>query len=149
MLDYGGDWLMPRIKVLAKIWPQHVDGSRYERRAGDIVDASDADAARLIKTGAAEPTKRKVTVANQKDTSEDTAPKTTEAVAEKQVEEELPPQTETYQDTFTLLPADEIEMAMPAQSATTELWQEYAIAAGMPADVAREKKRDELRQLFA
>ena len=40
-------------------------------------------------------------------------------------------------------------MAMPAQSATTDLWQEYAIAAGMPEDVARTKKRDELRQLFA
>lgn len=140
---------MPRIKILAKIWPQYIDGSRYERRAGDIVDASDADAARLIKAGAAEPTKRKINVADQKDASEDTAPKTTEAVTEKQVEESLPPETETYQDTYTLLPADEIEMQMPAQSATTDLWQDYAIAAGMPEDIARAKKRDELRQLFA
>ena len=140
---------MPRIKILAKIWPQHIDGNRYERRTGDIVDASDADAARLIKTGAAELTKRKVTVADQKDDSEDAAPKTTEAVAEKQVEDELPPQTETYQDTFTLLPADEIDLPMPAQAAKTELWQDYAIAAGMPEAVARTKKRDDLRKLFA
>ena len=42
MLDHGGDCLMPRIKILAKIWPQYIDGNRYERRAGDIVDASDA-----------------------------------------------------------------------------------------------------------
>lgn len=140
---------MPRIKILAKIWPQYIDGSRYERRAGDVVDASDADAARLIKTGAAKPTKSKVTVPDQQDSSEDTAPKTAEAVADKQVEEALPPETETYQDTVKLLAPEEIDLPMPAQAAKTELWQEYAIAAGMPADVAREKKRDELRQLFA
>ena len=140
---------MPRIKVLAKIWPQHVDGNRYERRAGDIVDASDADAARLIKTGAAELTKRKVTVADQKDASEDTAPKTTEAVADKQVEDALPPETETYQDTVKLMAPEEIDLPMPAQAAKTELWQDYAIAAGMPEAVARTKKRDDLRKLFA
>lgn len=139
---------MPRIKILAKIWPQYIDGSRYERRAGDVVDASDADAARLIKTGAAKPTKSKVTVPDQQDSSEDTAPKTAEAVADKQVEKALPPETETYQDTVKLLAPEEIDLPMPAQAAKTELWQDYAIAAGMPEDVARTKKRDELRQLF-
>lgn len=139
---------MPRIKILAKIWPQYIDGSRYERRAGDVVDASDADAARLIKTGAAKPTKSKVTVPDQQDSSEGTAPKTAEAVADKQVEKALPPETETYQDTVKLLAPEEIDLPMPAQAAKTELWQDYAIAAGMPEDVARTKKRDELRQLF-
>lgn len=132
---------MPRIKILAKVWPQHIDGSRYERRTDDVVEASEADAARLIKAGAAEPTKRKINVPDQKDTAEEVAPKP--------AEDTPTPDEEPAPGEFELLPADQIDLPMPSQAATTELWQDYAIAAGMPESIARTKKRDELRQLFA
>ena len=132
---------MPRIKILAKVWPQHIDGNRYERRTDDVVEASEADAARLIKAGAAEPTKRKINVPDQKDTAEEVAPKP--------AEDTPTPDEEPAPGEFELLPADQIDLPMPSQAATTELWQDYAIAAGMPESIARTKKRDELRQLFA
>lgn len=140
---------MPRIKILAKVWPQHIDGSRYERRTDDVVEASEADAARLIKAGAAEPTKRKINVADQKDTAEDVAPKPAEDTTAKADEDKTTPDEEPAPGEFELLPADQIDLPMPSQAATTELWQDYAIAAGMPESIARTKKRDELRQLFA
>lgn len=158
---------MPRIEITALLWPQKIDGNRFERRRGDVVDASDADAARLIKVGAAKLTKRKVTVADQKDDekesgkavdeeqrtapekeSGETGPLTGQAVKDKAVEELAGPETETYQDTYKLLPPSEVAIAMPANSAKTELWQDYAIAAGMPETVARGMKRDEIRPLF-
>ena len=139
---------MPRIEITAKLWPQHIDGDRYDRRCGDVVDASDADAARLIKAGAAKLSKRKVTVADQKGDAEEADSKAEEAQLEKTVEELGPAETETFQDTYKLLPPDQIEMEMPANSAKSELWQNYAIAAGVPEDVARRMKRDEIRKMF-
>lgn len=149
---------MPRIEITALLWPQKIDGNRFERRRGDVVDASDADAARLIKAGAAKLTKRKVTVADQKDDEKEPAkasdqdgeagPLTDQAVQDKAAEELAGPETETYQDTYKLLPPAEVAVAMPANSAKTELWQDYAIAAGMPETVARGMKRDEIRPLF-
>lgn len=139
---------MPRIEITAKLWPQVIDGDRYDRVCGDVVEASDSDAARLIKAGAAKTTKRKVSVADQKGDAEPVEPKTEEAVREKEVEEAAPAEAETYQDTYELLPPDQVEMEMPANAAKAELWQDYAIAAGMPEDVARGMKRDEIRKLF-
>lgn len=139
---------MPRIKILAKVWPQHIDGSRYERRTDDVVEASEADAARLIKAGAAEPTKRKVNVPDQKETSTAEAPKPVKETTAKSDDEPSQAEPETDPVKFTLLPTDQIDLPMPSQAATTELWQDYAIAAGMPEAIARDKKRDELRQLF-
>ena len=148
MLDYGGDCVMPRIKIVAKLWPQHIGGTRYERREGDVVDASDADAARLIKAGAAKPTKQKVNVPDQKETSTEEAPKHVKETPVKSDDESSQAEPETDQVEYTLLPTDQIDLPMPSQAATTELWQDYAIAAGMPEAIARDKKRDELRQLF-
>lgn len=133
---------MPRIEITAKLWPQTIDGRRYERRCGDVVDASGADADRLIKVGAAKPTKRKINVADQK-------PAEAEDKPEAPKNTEKPDADDEAGSGVVLLPPDEIDMPMPAQAAKTELWQEYAIAAGVPEDVARAKSRDDLRQLFA
>ena len=130
---------MPRIEITAKLWPQIIDGDRFERRFGDVVEVSEADAARLIKAGAAKPSKRKVSVSDQKDAADAPTPEPAPTAPEADTPAEKP---------GTLLTPEQIDMEMPANSAKTELWQEYAIAAGMAEDVARSMKREDIRPLF-
>ena len=133
---------MPRIEITAKLWPQIIDGDRFERRFGDVVEVSDADAARLITAGAAKPSKRKVSVSDQKAAADAPTPEPAPPAPEADTPAEKPAAT------GTLLTPEQIEMEMPANSAKTELWQEYAIAAGMDEDVARSMKREDIRPLF-
>ncbi|WP_230622916.1 hypothetical protein [Corynebacterium glutamicum] len=58
---------MPIIEITAKMWAQRQeDGSRILRYAGDVLNASDADAKRLIAVNAAKSVRKKVNVADQK-----------------------------------------------------------------------------------
>lgn len=157
---------MPKIEITALLWPQVIDGRRYERHYGDVVEASDADAARLIRAGAAKTTRRAITVADQKDTAK-TSDEPTSGIDEDQVSTVITPvetetqkaereaeleaitdTAETYQDTYELLPVAEVAIPMPANSAKTELWQQFAIAAGLPEETARGMNRSQLRALF-
>lgn len=123
---------MTNIEIIADQWAQLVGENRIIRRKGDVVDASERDAERLIKCGAAKATRRKVTVTDQKDTSKNPEQ---DDEANKQLEE--------------LDKADSSpDIDMPAATAGADAWRTYALAQGKTEDELQGLNRHAIRALF-
>ncbi|AKF27005.1 hypothetical protein YH66_05255 [[Brevibacterium] flavum] len=136
---------MPIIEITAKMWAQRQeDGSRILRYAGDVLNASDADAKRLIAVNAAKSVRKKVNVADQKvetpSTDDVSAPAANQSTDPDESSDEPGKQT-TNQD------SDEVKK--PRKTANDDEWRAYAIHQGMPEEEALEKDRAELIALYA
>lgn len=125
---------MAKFKIVARHWDQ-IKSKPHEplvftrHTAGDVVEIPKAEADRLLKAGAIEPPGR-------------AAPSPAAAPA-------APPAATTpAADTGTAVsdPADDktAELERPKLTATTAVWQEYAIASGVDPDEVVDMGRDEL-----
>lgn len=128
---------MPIIEITAKMWAQRQqDGSRILRYTGDVLDASDADAKRLISVNAAKAVRKKINVADQK--GNDAPP--TDPPAD-------PPVVITADDEDPVVTPPVVDK--PRKTATEDQWRAYAVTRGMSEEEAQSKDRAELIAAFA